>query len=126
MSEHATGWRSDRRAFLGAAAVSLGAAACGAPQPMTLLGAEPTPKGRAPKIVLRSSWQTVNIGDIAHTPGVLRLLEAYLPEAEVHLWPSKIDAGVKELLLPRFPKLQFVEGVEAQTKALKECDFFLH
>ncbi len=31
-------------------------------------GAEPT----APKhILLRSSWQTVNIGDIAHTPGVL-------------------------------------------------------
>jgi len=24
---------------------------------------------RAPRILLRSSWQTVNIGDIAHTPG---------------------------------------------------------
>ena len=23
------------------------------------------------KILLRSSWQTVNIGDIAHTPGML-------------------------------------------------------
>ena len=27
-----------------------------------------------PRILLRSSWQTVNIGDIAHTPGVIALL----------------------------------------------------
>jgi hypothetical protein len=31
----------------------------------------------------------VNIGDIAHTPGVLALLEKHLPEVEVRLWPSK-------------------------------------
>ncbi len=30
-----------------------------------------------PRILLRSSWQTVNIGDIAHTPGVLALLEKH-------------------------------------------------
>jgi polysaccharide pyruvyl transferase WcaK-like protein len=91
-----------------------------------LSGAEPKAKARPPRIVLRSSWQTVNIGDIAHTPGVLRLLDRYLPEAEVRLWPSKIDSGVKDLLAKRFPKLTFVEGPEAQAAALKECDFFLH
>ena len=37
----------------------------------------------AKKILLRSSWQVVNIGDIAHTPGVLALLEKYVPDAEV-------------------------------------------
>ena len=42
--------------------------------------------GRPPRILLRSSWQVVNIGDIAHTPGVLALLEKHLPEAEVRLW----------------------------------------
>src|SRR5690606_32638264 len=42
----------------------------------------------APRILLRSSWQIVNIGDIAHTPGVLALIERYLPEAEVRLWAS--------------------------------------
>ena len=26
-------------------------------------------------ILLRSSWQTINIGDIGHTPGVLSLIE---------------------------------------------------
>ncbi|MCA9059583.1 MAG: polysaccharide pyruvyl transferase family protein, partial [Planctomycetaceae bacterium] len=49
---------------------------------------------RAPRILLRSSWQTVNIGDIAHTPGVLSLLRRHLPEAEITLWPSNIDNGV--------------------------------
>lgn len=34
------------------------------------------------RILLRSSWQTVNIGDIAHTPGMLALLEKHRPEAE--------------------------------------------
>jgi hypothetical protein len=34
-----------------------------------------------PRILLRSSWQVVNIGDIAHTPGVLALIEKHTPEA---------------------------------------------
>ena len=32
------------------------------------------PGSKAP-LLLRSSWQTVNIGDVAHTPGMLTLLE---------------------------------------------------
>ena len=67
------------------------------------------------KILLRSSWQTVNIGDIAHTPGVLKLLEAYLPNVEIHLWYSSLNNGVEELLLKRFPKLKIVKG-KAGTK----------
>lgn len=35
---------------------------------------------RRPRILLRSSWQVVNIGDIAHTLGVLALLEKYILE----------------------------------------------
>jgi hypothetical protein len=31
----------------------------------------------------------VNIGDIAHTPGMLALLERHLPEAEITLWPTR-------------------------------------
>jgi polysaccharide pyruvyl transferase WcaK-like protein len=81
---------------------------------------------RAPRIVLRSSWQTVNIGDIAHTPGVLKLLEQYLPDAEVRLWPSKVDNGVAELLRARFPKLTIIQGSKALDAAFAECDFLLH
>jgi len=54
-------------------------------------------------ILLRSSWQTVNIGDIAHTPGMLALLERHRPNAEVTLWPSGVDRGVAEILMKRFP-----------------------
>lgn len=43
------------------------------------------------RILVRSSWQTINIGDIAHTPGLLSILESYLPEVELYLWPSKLD-----------------------------------
>lgn len=77
---------------------------------------------RAPRIVLRSSWQTVNIGDIGHTPGVLALLERHFPEAEVSLWPMDVRHGVEAMLHRRFPKLRLVrDRQEAFTH-----DFLLH
>lgn len=82
---------------------------------------------RAPRILLRSSWQTVNIGDIAHTPGVLNILETHLPDAEITLWPSNIDNGVDDLLRERFPKLKIAKkGSPELTIAFQECDFLLH
>ncbi|MFM8903844.1 MAG: polysaccharide pyruvyl transferase family protein [Verrucomicrobiota bacterium] len=84
------------------------------------------PKGRAPRIVLRSSWQTVNIGDIAHTPGVLALLERHLPEAEITLWPSNVENGVADLLRRRFPRLRIVSPKPDVAKLYAEHDFLLH
>jgi len=78
------------------------------------------------RILLRSSWQTVNIGDIAHTPGMLALLEKHRPEAEVTLWPSSVDRGVEEILRARFPKLKIAKSKAERETALAECDFFLH
>ncbi len=78
------------------------------------------------RILLRSSWQTVNIGDIAHTPGMLALLEKHRPEAEVTLWPSSVGGGVEDILRRRFPKLKIVKTKAEQTAALAACDFFLH
>lgn len=79
-------------------------------------------------ILLRSSWQTINIGDIAHTPGVLALCEEYLPEVEVRLWAGNVGDGVREMLEKRFPHLQII--LSSDTLALKvafsECDFLLH
>jgi polysaccharide pyruvyl transferase WcaK-like protein len=86
----------------------------------------PAVQKRKPRILLRSSWQTVNIGDIAHTPGALTLLEKYLPDAEVRLWPSSINNGVDEILKKRFPKVAIVQGPEAIKTAFEECDFLLH
>ena len=83
-------------------------------------------RARAPRVLLRSSWQTVNIGDIAHTPGVLALLEKHVPGAEVRLWPSNVDNGVADMLKTRFPKVPIVQGAEAVKAAMAECDFLLH
>jgi polysaccharide pyruvyl transferase WcaK-like protein len=90
----------------------------------------------APRILLRSSWQVVNIGDIAHTPGVLRLLEKYIPEAEVVLWASgDLSAEVAAMEHKRFPKLKIVKGTigadgQASNKDLADAvawaDFLLH
>ena len=90
------------------------------------LAALPAAEGRPRRIVLRSSWQTVNIGDIAHTPGVLALLEKHLPDVEVRLWPTSVGNGVEEMLAKRFPKVKIIKGREDILAALAECDFLLH
>lgn len=91
---------------------------------------------RTRRILLRSSWQVVNIGDIAHTPGVLALLEKYLPDAEVRLWASQdLSEEVAAMEHRRFPKLRIVKGsIGANGKApspelqdaIEWCDFLLH
>jgi polysaccharide pyruvyl transferase WcaK-like protein len=84
-------------------------------------------EGRRPQILLRSSWQTVNIGDIAHTPGVLRLLQTHFPEAEITLWPSNVDNGVEQLLRDEFPGLKIAKPRSRELEAaFEECDFLLH
>src|SRR6186997_2178534 len=103
----------NRRTFLHSLTAALGASA---------FAQEKRPR----RILLRSSWQTVNIGDIAHTPGVLALLEKHLPEAEVRLWPSSVSNGVEEMLTKRFPKLKIIKGREDILAAFAECDFLLH
>lgn len=81
------------------------------------------------KILIRSSWQSVNIGDIGHTPGLLALLERVKPEWEVTLWPCDIGNGVEAMLRRRFPRLRIVEGdadSEPVLEALRTHDMFLH
>lgn len=89
--------------------------------------ARPTFAKSAPKrLLLRSSWQTVNIGDIAHTPGMLALLETHLPDTAVTLWPNALSPEVTKLLLQRFPKLTIATTKAEQEAALAACDFVLH
>ncbi|CAN5230685.1 polysaccharide pyruvyl transferase family protein [soil metagenome] len=93
-------------------------------------------QGRHPRILLRSSWQVVNIGDIAHTPGVLALIEKHIPGAEVRLWASgDLTPEVAAMLIARFPSLQIVKGTigdDARASnpeladALAWTDFLLH
>ncbi len=66
--------------------------------------------GRPPRILLRSSWQSVNIGDIGHTPGALSLLWKYFPECEITLWPGELGHGARDMLLKGYPRLRIAEG----------------
>jgi hypothetical protein len=96
----------------------------------------PATAGRPPRILLRSSWQVVNIGDIAHTPGVLALIEKHLPEAETVLWASgDLSPEVAAMEQKRFPELRIVKGTfnadgRASNPELAEAvawaDFLLH
>lgn len=96
-----------------------------------------TDKKRSPNILLRSGWQIENIGDIAHTPGMLALIEKHIPDAVVTFWPWYHVHLEDEIAMMkrRFPKLKFVEGkLDAQgkvpnaglEKAIAEADFLLH
>jgi polysaccharide pyruvyl transferase WcaK-like protein len=81
--------------------------------------------GKAPHILLRNGWQSINIGDIAHQMGMLEMLEKHLPEAKISFWASNLEHGAKELVLQRFPKTFILEKSDLP-KAFEECDFMLH
>lgn len=70
--------------------------------------------GQAHTILLKSGWDTVNIGDIGHTPGTLRVLEQYLPEAHVVLWLASTTPEIKAMLERRFPKVEILIGYLAE------------
>ncbi len=82
-------------------------------------------------ILLRSSWQTVNIGDISHTPSLLSLLEAYLPDAKPTVWAEyNITDEVVAMLHRRFPNVPILKGTPrtnpALAAAIQSADFYLH
>ncbi|WP_088179338.1 polysaccharide pyruvyl transferase family protein [Geminisphaera colitermitum] len=94
------------------------------------------PAQRPLHLLLRSSWQTVNIGDIGHSPGVLTLLEKNFPDAIITLWPDLLDRGVRPMLQRRFPRLHIADGIidpatglpttPALADAIAEADLLIH
>ncbi len=82
--------------------------------------------GQRKTVLLCSSWQTFNIGDIAHTPGVLAILEKYLPDVDLLLWPHDVGNGVKEILRRRFPQVKFVQTEQEIQEAFRQADLMLH
>lgn len=109
-----------RRSFLSAVTAALGG---------SLFAANGQPK----TVVLMSAWDTVNIGDIGHTPGTLHILEQHLPELKVVVWAMKLDERVLAMLKRRFPKAEFLQGNltgkkpndEALRTAIAGCDLFI-
>lgn len=87
-------------------------------------------------ILVVSGWQDVNIGDIAHTPGLLYILETFIPEAKIILWKkSNATEEVKHLLSINFPKVKVIYGSVDASKnvdnpevyeAFKASDILVH
>ncbi len=86
-------------------------------------------------ILVRSGWQTINIGDIAHTPGLLAIIEREIPQAQVILWPPSVEGETEAMLRKRFPRMQIVKGgLNAQNapdspelrEAFRSADLLMH
>lgn len=90
---------------------------------------------KAVKVLVRSSWQSVNIGDIGHTPGLLKLLEEHIPHAQLILWANSLDYGVEEMLRRDFPEVIIFKDTKDEhglprsaegRKLWAEADFLIH
>jgi hypothetical protein len=77
-----------RRTFLARAAAGVACATAVRSAPCLRAAAE-KPK----RILLANCWHAINIGDIAHGPGMLRLIATHLPEVQVTLWPEPTYAN---------------------------------
>jgi hypothetical protein len=94
---------TNRRQFLQGAAAAAATSMAGAAGPEQAL-------------LVRSGWDTVNMGDIGHTPGVLRVIEQHLPGVAVTVWINRTNERIDQMLRRRFPNVQFVAGsVDAGT-----------
>ncbi len=109
-----------RRHFIASVTAALGG---------SVLAADGKPK----TILLQSAWDTVNIGDIGHTPGTLRVIEEHLPEVKLMVWAMKLDERVTVMLKKRFPKVEILQGSlagkgekdEALRQAISNCDLYI-
>jgi len=113
---------TNRRSFLKTSGLALGAASL----PLT---ARSQPEKKY-TVLLQNAWAVLNIGDIGHTPGTLRFLEDYLPEAKVILWAANTNEEVDNMLKARFPDVEIVKGSLRDDggpvqQAIERSDFFL-
>ncbi|HCN76252.1 MAG TPA: hypothetical protein DIT13_03535 [Verrucomicrobiales bacterium] len=110
----------NRRQFISAVTAALGGSVFAA-------------DGRPKTLVLQSAWDTVNIGDIGHTPGTLRIIGEHLPGLKVVLWAMKLDERVTAMLKARFPDVEIVQGSLVKEtpesarlhEAVRTCDLFI-
>jgi len=119
---------SDRRTFIKSVAAALSLAAMPA-----CASKEARPK--KVKILVVSGWQDINIGDIGHTPGLLNVLQTYIPNAEITLWKMRKGEEVEKMLGHYFPKVKIVHadvdkdyGVSSDEvkAAIDSADIFIH
>src|SRR5262245_55275341 len=65
---------------------------------------------RRARVLVRSLWQTVNIGDVAHAPGTLRAFQRHRPDVELTLWARQVGVRERAMLDHYLPDVRIVEG----------------
>ncbi|MFW6599103.1 polysaccharide pyruvyl transferase family protein [Propionibacteriaceae bacterium Y2011] len=71
-----------------------------------------------------SGWQTVNIGDVAHTPGTLTALLRHDPDARVTLLALSLDQRERDMLTRYFPTVEVVTGRLSDAEWAPEVERF--
>ncbi len=92
------------------------------------------PFERPPRILTAFSWSFKNIGDIAITPGLLRLLAEFIPEASVTVICNSSVEQYREYLSKRFPDVRLLPtpfnsretAPEEFRQAFTEADLLLY
>ena len=94
------------------------------------LNNQATKLSKEPTVLIVSGWQDVNIGDIAHTPGLLYLMEKRMPKAKLILWEKSRSEKVESLLTKRFPRVKIIFGnPDSNTEvlnAINTSDLLIH
>lgn len=96
-----------------------------------------TGRSDGPNILLLGSASNHNIGSMAHVPATLAMLETYLPEVSVSVWPSSsMPSEWWRMVTSRFPAIRPVTGGKGESnsfcsgesaeEAIDRADFILH
>ncbi|MDZ7640037.1 MAG: polysaccharide pyruvyl transferase family protein [Bryobacterales bacterium] len=96
----------NRRRFLN---TSLPATMAGAALAVDSAPAAASQQSRRPSVLLISGWNLHNIGDVAITPGFLRLAQQHFPEARVTVLLASYFEEVGAYLKQRFPDIHLVK-----------------
>lgn len=87
------------------------------------------------RILVHSGWNRYNFGDVAHTPGLLSLLQRHIPEAEICLWMASYPEWLSGYIGARFPDVRCISGrlggshgaTDASVEqAFDEADLFIY
>lgn len=60
------------------------------------------------EIMIVSGWQSANIGDIAHTIGMIRTFQRFLPSVGITIWKVKPDEIVENMIARNFPNVKII------------------
>jgi polysaccharide pyruvyl transferase WcaK-like protein len=96
------------------------------------------------RILFANGWHCINIGDIAHAPGLLHLLGTHLPRVNATLWPvpstrpghqRELEPRVRSMLQRGFPGLDILRAGGGDSRgpatrpdlreAIQQADLFI-